>query len=147
MAIFISQAAAAAPPALPSAADQLKQLENQATQLQSQQGTTIQVAPTSWWSVTDAMTISAVVLVFGAVTILVAAYLIRNERDSQVILKVLATILIISFSVFLIVAGYSDQQIAPAMGLLGTIAGYLLGKDTGRALSQTSDTRPTSPAG
>jgi hypothetical protein len=27
------------------------------------------------------------------------------------------------------VAGYSDQQIAPAMGLLGTIVGYLLGKD------------------
>jgi len=28
----------------------------------------------------------------------------------------------------LITAGYSNDQIAPAVGLLGTIAGYLLGR-------------------
>jgi hypothetical protein len=38
--------------------------------------------------------------------------------------------LIISSSIFLIVAGYTSQQIAPAMGLLGTLAGYLLGKES-----------------
>jgi len=76
------------------------------------------------------MTISSVILIFGAVVVGIAAYLIRKETDGQIILKVLATILIITFAVFLIVAGWSDQQIAPAMGLLGTIAGYLLGKDT-----------------
>ena len=36
------------------------------------------------------------------------------------------------FAIFLVVAGYSDQQIAPVIGLLGTIAGYLLGKESGR---------------
>jgi hypothetical protein len=40
--------------------------------------------------------------------------------------------LIISSSIFLIVAGYTSQQIAPAMGLLGTLAGYLLGKESSR---------------
>lgn len=37
------------------------------------------------------------------------------------------TLVIIS-GVFLITAGYSQDQIAPMIGLLGTIAGYLLGK-------------------
>jgi len=86
------------------------------------------------------MTISVVVLAFGAITILLAAYLIRGERDGQVILRILGTISIITFAVFLIVAGYSDQQIAPAMGLLGTIAGYLLGKDQGRPREQNPQT-------
>jgi len=37
------------------------------------------------------------------------------------------TLVIIS-GLFLITAGYSQNQIAPMVGLLGTIAGYLLGK-------------------
>jgi len=37
------------------------------------------------------------------------------------------TLVVIS-GVFLITAGYSQEQIAPMIGLLGTIAGYLLGK-------------------
>jgi hypothetical protein len=32
----------------------------------------------------------------------------------------------------LICAGYSNDQIAPAMGLFGTLAGYLLGRKGGR---------------
>ncbi len=82
------------------------------------------------------MTISMAVLVFGLITVLIAAYLMRYERNGQLVLRALTTILIITFAVFLIVAGYSDQQIAPAFGLLGTLAGYLLGKD---AKSSTSE--------
>lgn len=37
------------------------------------------------------------------------------------------TLVVIS-GVFLITAGYTQDQIAPMIGLLGTIAGYLLGK-------------------
>jgi peptidoglycan/LPS O-acetylase OafA/YrhL len=36
--------------------------------------------------------------------------------------------LVIVAGLFLITAGYSQDQIAPMVGLLGTIAGYLLGK-------------------
>jgi hypothetical protein len=36
--------------------------------------------------------------------------------------------LVVVSGVFLITAGYSQDQIAPMIGLLGTIAGYLLGK-------------------
>lgn len=37
--------------------------------------------------------------------------------------------LVVTAGLFLITAGYSETQIAPMMGLLGTIAGYLLGKE------------------
>src|SRR5215469_4269673 len=97
-----------------------------------------QTTPT-WWTNTDAMTVSALVLAFGTFVVIVAAYLIRSERDGQVVLKVLATILIITFAVFLIVAGWSDQQIAPAMGLLGTIAGYILGKEHTERLKKADE--------
>jgi hypothetical protein len=81
-----------------------------------------------WWSAENAMTMSASILLFGAIIIFLVAFLIKNGRNSESVLRVFGTILIIISTLFLIVAGYSDIQIAPAMGLLGTIAGYLLGK-------------------
>lgn len=77
------------------------------------------------------MTISSVVLVFGVFVLLLATYLIRIGKNSEPVLRIFGTILIIVISVFLVVAGYTSNQIAPVMGLLGTIAGYLLGKETG----------------
>ncbi len=44
------------------------------------------------------------------------------------IVKFVTITLIIISTLFLITAGYSNNQIAPAVGLLGTIAGYLLGR-------------------
>jgi hypothetical protein len=41
-------------------------------------------------------------------------------------------ILIITGTMVLICAGYSNDQIAPAMGLFGTLAGYLLGRKAGQ---------------
>jgi hypothetical protein len=82
----------------------------------------------AWWSVTDAMTVSSVVLLFGVVTMLLVAGLLKSGRESEAVLRVFGTVLILVSTLFLIVAGYSSQQIAPALGLLGTIAGYLLGK-------------------
>ncbi|MDO9068610.1 MAG: hypothetical protein Q7W05_09150 [Deltaproteobacteria bacterium] len=85
---------------------------------------------TSWWSVTNAMTISASVLVFGLCVILLATYLVKIGKKAEDVLRIFGTILIVMMAVFLVVAGYTDTQVAPVMGLLGTIAGYLLGKET-----------------
>ena len=82
------------------------------------------------WTAENAMTVSASILLFGAFTIVIAALLIKWGHNSESTLRVLGTITIIFASIFLIVAGYSDKQIAPVMGLLGTIAGYLLGKSS-----------------
>ncbi len=58
------------------------------------------------------------------------AYLVKNNNEPESLLRSFGTVIIIIAAVFLIVAGYSEKQIAPVIGLLGTIAGYLLGKST-----------------
>lgn len=82
----------------------------------------------TWWSTSHAMTMSASVLAFGIVVILTIAYLIQRGRRPDELLRIFGTSLIIIMAIFLVVAGYSDEQMSPVMGLLGTIAGYLLGK-------------------
>lgn len=69
------------------------------------------------------------VLIFGFLIITMEMVLTKlNKIDSQDSIKFIIITLIITGTLFLITAGYSNNQIAPAMGLLGTIAGYLLGK-------------------
>ncbi|NTS77105.1 hypothetical protein HR060_09485 [Catenovulum sp. SM1970] len=83
----------------------------------------------NWWSATEAMTISSVLLVFFLIVLCLATYLIKLGRSPEMVMKFFGTILIIAVASFLVVAGYDDKQIAPVIGLLGTIAGYLLGKE------------------
>src|ERR1700688_3121713 len=72
--------------------------------------------------------LSVLVLAFGIITIFLEVYLIKtNKIDSNNAIKFVIVTLIITGTLFLITAGY-DTQISPALGLLGTIAGYLLGK-------------------
>jgi uncharacterized membrane protein len=47
-------------------------------------------------------------------------------------LRVFAVTLILLGTLFFITAGFDSNQVAPAMGLFGTVAGYLLGKSTSR---------------
>jgi len=81
-----------------------------------------------FWTSKEALALSYSILIFGLLVLglmstLVAKYKININR----LLRAFALVLIIVAAVFLIVAGYTEQQIAPVMGLLGTIAGYLLG--------------------
>ena len=73
--------------------------------------------------------LSMFVLLFGFVIVTLEMILVRlNKLESDDAIKFILITLIVTSTLFLITAGYSNNQIAPAMGLLGTIAGYLLGK-------------------
>jgi C4-dicarboxylate transporter len=89
------------------------------------------------------MTMSSAVLTFGIIVLVLATYLIKKGKAPEAVLRIFGTILIIVIASFLVVAGYSDQQIAPVMGLLGTLAGYLLGKDTKENKEGKSDKADT----
>lgn len=84
-----------------------------------------------WWSTQNAMTMCAIVLAFGFVILGLSAWLMRAGHSANSVLRVFGTILVIVMATFLVVAGYDDKQIAAPLGLLGTIVGYLLGKDSG----------------
>ena len=70
------------------------------------------------------------VLAFTGLALLAVAFLAARAAKPWApdsIIRVFGIILIIPLSVLLVVAGYSEKQIAPVIGLLGVIAGYLLG--------------------
>jgi hypothetical protein len=91
----------------------------------------------------DALSIS--VLTFVLIIVGLMTYLIRIGRNGESVLRAFGVPMIIGAAVFLVVAGFSEHQITPVIGLLGTIAGYLLGKATS-ADSHTPPAPPTKPA-
>jgi hypothetical protein len=73
--------------------------------------------------------LSVEILFFGFGVLAVEYFLLRKSGiTAEETLRVYAVTLIIVGTLFLITAGFDSNQIAPAMGLFGTIAGYLLGK-------------------
>lgn len=79
----------------------------------------------------DALIMSLSILVFGLIICLAEICVILRKKDAQwdqSTTRVLGLTMILFFGTFLITAGYSETQIASMMGLLGTVAGYLLAK-------------------
>jgi len=67
-------------------------------------------------------------LLFSGILTIVAIKCKSEKLFGASYLKLVGLTLVITAGLFLICAGYSQNQIAPMIGLLGTIAGYLLGK-------------------
>ncbi len=70
------------------------------------------------------------VLLFGLIVLgLEVGVLLRlNQGWGVNSTRIVGLTLVVVSGVFLITSGYSEKQIAPMIGLLGTIVGYLLGK-------------------
>jgi hypothetical protein len=74
--------------------------------------------------------------IFAIVSFALVTLLLWKRRSAEQILRTFGILVIIFAAVFLVIAGYSDTQITPVIGLLGTIAGYLLGRRIEPATSQ-----------
>jgi uncharacterized membrane protein YfcA len=92
------------------------------------------------WTPQIGLCLSFSILTFGVLVLALMSLMMGKTRvNVNALIRAFALILIIVAAVFLIVAGYTEQQIAPAIGLLGTIAGYLLG--AGRSNVVTEEER------
>jgi len=99
-----------------------------------------------WWSTNNAMTMSASVLMFGALIMLVLIYHIKKFDITDHESRIFIIVLIVISALFLVVAGYSDSQIAPVMGLLGTITGYVL-RGVANPDPPKQESNPSPPSG
>jgi hypothetical protein len=73
--------------------------------------------------------LAVTVLIFGLIVIILEFLLIRKQRiHSDDIIKFIIVTLVLIGVLFFVAAGYSNNQIAPAVGLFGTVTGYLLGR-------------------
>ena len=64
----------------------------------------------------------------GVVSFICMTYLIKQNKQPVEILRAFGIPLIVISGSLLIVTGFGSDQISPIIGLLGTIAGYLLGR-------------------
>ena len=81
-----------------------------------------------------ALLISAICII----TLLMLFLLLKGvpKLKAEDSLRTFGVVLIILGTLFFVAAGFSAQQIAPAIGLFGTIAGYLLGRIEKRSEEQ-----------
>ncbi len=68
------------------------------------------------------------IVVFGILAVLLTSYLISKGHDTWGVLRGVGIITIVVIAALLVIGGYGPEQISGAIGLLGSIAGYLLGK-------------------
>ncbi len=69
------------------------------------------------------------VLLLGVFVIAAEVYLLgRGTASADDVLKILGVTLIIVGTLFVVAAGFSGNDVAPALGLFGTLAGYLVGR-------------------
>jgi hypothetical protein len=55
------------------------------------------------------------------------AILVMRKSQTGDVLRLFTVPMVIVAAVFLVVTGFSNEQITPVIGLLGTLAGYVLG--------------------
>ena len=74
--------------------------------------------------------LALIVALLALIAFLMEFILLRKIRNLKAddMLRVFAVTLVIFGTLFFVTVGFGAQQIAPAIGLFGTIAGYLLGK-------------------
>lgn len=96
--------------------DQLAALINQTSAGQAQP-----------WSPELVKFLTVSVLVFGVAVIITMAFLVLKKSQTGEVLRLFTVPMVIVAAVFLVVTGFSTAQITPVIGLLGTLAGYILG--------------------
>jgi len=95
--------------------------------------TSTPVSSAHFFSSTESQ-LTLAVIGLGVLIILVMALVLRSKGASaDDAMRAFSITLIIVGTLVLICAGYSNDQIAPAMGLFGTVAGYLLGRKGGQS--------------
>lgn len=89
------------------------------------------------WNPALVMFLTVAILLFGTAVLGMMTYLVMKDKPAGLVLRLFTVPLVIVASVFLVVTGFSNEQITPVVGLLGTIVGYILGSHSTRGDNST----------
>lgn len=82
---------------------------------------------TNEWSSNLIIHLGYITVGFACFMMLMSVLMGWQGMPANSILRINGLILVVTSAVFLVVVGYSQEQISPVIGLLGAVAGYLLG--------------------
>lgn len=84
------------------------------------------------WSSSLVIYLSTSILLLTALALVLASVLLWKKGDNHGhdVLRIFGVVIIVGLSALLLVAGFSNEQLTPIVGLFGAVAGYLLGKDS-----------------
>jgi len=77
---------------------------------------------------TQEMELTMMIMGFGLVALLVLFLMSKQPNTSPLVLRVYVITIIIFGTLAVVASAYTNDQIAPVVGLFGTIAGYVLGR-------------------
>jgi hydrogenase/urease accessory protein HupE len=74
------------------------------------------------------MVLTTMILGFALLSLLFLYLCLRTGRASEFVLRIYVITIIIFGTLLAVSSSYTTEQIAPVVGLFGTIAGYVLGR-------------------
>jgi hypothetical protein len=82
------------------------------------------------WLTNREAALTIILLVFALVYLYVAVFIFTKikEKSIEPVVRFASMLVIVVAALVLMFVGYDSQQVAPAYGLLGTLAGYILGR-------------------
>ena len=87
-----------------------------------------QMAEVGSFHTNQEMILTIMILGFGLLSLLFLYLCVRTGRANQFVLRIYVITIIVFGTLLAVSSSYTTEQIAPVVGLFGTIAGYVLGR-------------------
>jgi len=89
--------------------------------------------------------LTLIILAFSGFVLHYMRSMLKDGHSPGDILRLATMPMVITAAIFLVLLGYSNEQMTPVIGLLGTMIGYVLGSATSRGTAPASPPPPTPP--
>jgi hypothetical protein len=125
--------------------DALRANAKNAVDALSRGGTSVTVGGQPWnpWLVSF---LTVVVILFCLVVLHYMWNMLKSGQSAGDVLRLATMPMVIGAAIFLVLLGFSNEQMTPVIGLLGTMIGYILGSATPRPPSTTPSPASTTAA-
>ena len=80
-----------------------------------------------------------VIIGFAIIAFATLLFMTRRTRNTELVLRTYTVTVIIFGTLLVVSSAYTTEQIAPVVGLFGTLAGYILGRSERKGAAGSAD--------